>query len=103
MNMWIGMRSNSHSSRSPSVGSSHDDHATLPEPSMSVANTRDDASEVRAQIEVLVAEFAWRIDHRSGHGVATLFTRHDRYMAEGDAFGLQDRVQMPASSHRTKL
>lgn len=61
---------------------------------MSVANTRDDASEIRAQIEVLVAEFAWRIDHRSGHGVADLFTPQGRYMAEGEAFDLQGRDQI---------
>ena len=29
---------------------------------------------IRSEIEALVAEFAWRIDHESGKGVADLFT-----------------------------
>jgi hypothetical protein len=37
------------------------------------------ASAIRGEIEALVAEFAWRIDHQSGHGVADLFTEDGVY------------------------
>ncbi|MFV1366477.1 nuclear transport factor 2 family protein [Mycolicibacterium elephantis] len=61
---------------------------------MSVADTHRNAFEIRAQIDALVAEFAWLIDHKSGHGVADLFTPQGRYMVEGEEFDLQGRDEI---------
>lgn len=67
------------------------------------------ASTIRLEIEAPVAEFAWRIDHKSGHGVADLFTEDGVYemgpeslrgRADPEEFDRRRREEGPRTSRR---
>ncbi|MGW4912731.1 nuclear transport factor 2 family protein [Streptomyces sp. NPDC004270] len=55
----------------------------------------DVIAQIRPRIEALIAEFAWRIDHEEGRGVAELFTTTGVY-ALGGVGELNGRDQIAA-------
>jgi hypothetical protein len=49
---------------------------------------------IRPQIEVLIEQFAWLIDHEAGRGVAELFAAQGSYSLNGGGLNLQGRAEI---------
>lgn len=49
---------------------------------------------IRSRIEMLIAHFAWLIDHEDGHRVADLFTTHGCYSLSTGGLALKGRSEI---------
>lgn len=50
-------------------------------------------TDIRSEIEALIAEFAWRVDHAGGEGVPELFTEDGVYSLHGMAAEGREQIE----------